>query len=73
MLIEKNIPVPEQSGRGRRAKYPFSKMEVGDSVFFPGENSSSRCSIAAHAYGHRVGWKFSVRTMDGGVRIWRIT
>jgi hypothetical protein len=72
MKIEKGIPIPDSRGGGDRNKYPFGKMEVGDSVFFDGVKSNERPIIAARAYGRAHGLKFAVRIMDGGARIWRV-
>jgi len=73
MQIEDNIPVPPSK---TEAKYPFKNMTVGQSVFFPDEpdGSASRPSVAARVYAHREddGSKFTARSIDGGVRIWRI-
>lgn len=72
--IDSDIPVPQKDSRpaGRKPKYPFREMKVGDSVFFDGATSSSNCAIAAHNHGRRHGSKFSVRAEGSGVRIWRI-
>ena len=71
MIVEKFIPMPEEENRGRPAKYPFSQMEVGDSVFASGESTTGRTYIAACAFGKYRGWKFSGKSVPGGVRIWR--
>lgn len=69
-MIEKNVPVASLA-TGRKPKYPFSKMEVGDSCFFEGAKPKGKECSAAHSYGHVNGLKFCVRSMDGGLRIWR--
>lgn len=72
--IEKDIPVPSENRGGNRnriSKYPFDKMEVGDSFFVPGydcQQFSSRISTAQL----RTGYTFTGRTSPEGVRIWRI-
>lgn len=66
--IDKNIPAPIS----RYAKYPFSKMEVGDSVFFAGEGHGSNCVHAAKRYFKRSNKKMTSRKEDGGIRIWRL-
>ena len=71
MEIEKNIQPPELT-RGRPSKYPFSKMDVGDSVFFDGATIGGAEYKAAIGYGRSRGWKFCVRTSDGGLRVWRV-
>lgn len=58
----------------RTRKYPFSEMQAGDSIFFPNESlgSLSKPAKAAIAWGGRYGRKFKSRSVDGGVRIWRV-
>jgi len=66
--IEKNIEKKKTSCQ----KYPFDKMEVGDSFEF---NKQERTEIATAAaqYAKRNGVKFSSKKQDEGkVRIWRI-
>ena len=73
MKIEKNIPCPE-ARMGRKPKYPFADMAVGDSVFFDNEpaGSMSLPAASAHNHGMRLGKKFSSRKDGRGVRIWRV-
>jgi hypothetical protein len=66
--IEKGIPIPRSSEY--EAKYPFSKMEVGDS--FSVEERRESVASAARSYGCRVGKKFSIRKEGNGMRIWRV-
>lgn len=73
--IEKDVPLSaklyaENSGDATR-KYPFPDMEVGDSIFAP-EDKARKVRYAAYAYGKVHGLKFLCRTVDGGVRVWRI-
>lgn len=72
MIIENGFPMPKSEfGLGNR-KYPFGKMEIGQSIFFEGERSGGRPHVAARIYGMRNGKKFSVRKCEGGLRIWRV-
>lgn len=64
--IEKNIPVPD---RGRRARYPFSQMEVGDSVLIADIDRSSQL---ASYWQHLRPKRFVSRKVDGGIRVWRL-
>jgi hypothetical protein len=68
--IESDVPVPDTE----KTSYPFARMKVGESVFFERMDGYQRrrASSAAYAVGNRKGWKFSSRTADGGLRIWRI-
>lgn len=67
--IEKGVPAP-----GRRTKYPFGEMEVGDS-FFVEHGNASALSNAACSYARywKKPFKYSARRVDGGARIWRIS
>jgi hypothetical protein len=66
--ITKGLPTP----RGRKSKYPFRDMEVGDSFFAPG---SSVIGIHGCARRHRP-MKFTCRSVVengvAGIRVWRI-
>jgi len=71
MKIEKEIEAPKKHPN---AKYPFNAMDVGDSIFFEGEKLSPWCKpyVAAQSWGRKHGVKFQGRTVEGGMRIWRI-
>jgi hypothetical protein len=75
MQIEKDVPMPTSKGRGRPPKYPFGKMEIGDSFFVNFTGDASRCNevVAAYQYGRQNNKAFSARKEDGGIRIWRIS
>ncbi|MBB4039134.1 hypothetical protein GGR34_000769 [Microvirga flocculans] len=66
--IEKGIPIPNAH---RERRYPWGDMEVGDSIFIP-NTTSERIAPTAHDYGRRHKRKFSVRKVEGGVRVWRV-
>lgn len=69
--IEKGIPLP-----GLNTKYPFEKMEVGDSFFIENpikDNRGNPLSLSGQA-NQRYGGKkrFAQRKEGSGIRIWRI-
>jgi len=66
---EHAIPAARQHN-GRREKYPWSQLEVGQSFHVAGVALRSMSSTASHA-GRRNGKKFIARESDGGVRVWR--
>lgn len=68
--IEKNVPISRVPRLGRNALYPWQDMKVGDSFFVPGYTTKTFGRTAAA--GVRYGMTFSVRTQDGGVRVWRV-
>ena len=69
--IEKGIPVP-----GPRGSYPLGQMEVGDSFFVPlaDGDKAKRAGIRSGMYvaAKRLGCRFTVRAVDGGLRVWRV-
>jgi hypothetical protein len=48
MKIETDVPLPESS---RARKYPFLEMDVGESVYFDGEEVNGRAYRAAMSTG----------------------
>jgi hypothetical protein len=67
--VETNIPIP--APRKPDTRYPFKELEVGYSFLVHDGNIRSvrsRCSQVKLATGH----KFTVRKVQGGVRVWRI-
>ncbi len=71
MKIEKGIAPPSKK---IKVAYIFADTELNDSVFFDGElmGSQSAAAFAARLTGRKYGRKFTTRSIDGGVRIWRI-
>ena len=55
----------------KKNKYPWATMAIEDSFFVP-DVIIVRFSAQAVNAGKRFGRKFSCRTMEGGVRVWRI-
>jgi hypothetical protein len=69
--IEKGIPFLARK-RAAEPKYPFEGMEVGASFFVAAkERKAVANKLASATYGHKPK-KFSVRQVDGGVRVWRV-
>ena len=70
MKIEKNIPIPE-----KRRTYPLDELDIGDSflVQVPKEEiKSARNKLSASvSNASKTGSKFTVRVVDGGLRVWR--
>ena len=64
ILIEKGVALPTRALNG---KYPFAEMEVGDSFFVPKKRTIQTKSAAT-----QLGFKFKVRHVDGGCRVWRV-
>jgi hypothetical protein len=64
--IEKGVP-----RQAPNVKYPFADMQVGDSFLVPRGTARIVASAAVWAAARGYG-KFSCRTVEGGVRVWRI-
>lgn len=69
--IEKGIAVPTIGRRGRRPKYPWAGMKVGDSFVVTGHDGNSIRSAASIA-GIRNKMQFTVANEANGHRVWRI-
>jgi len=71
LRIDKNVPIPPPVSSG---KYPFKRMDIGDSFFIPlcktRPEESLRCSIYNCA--KRARMKVTMRKVTGGYRCWRI-
>lgn len=70
--IEKNVPIPKQR------KYPFPAMKAGDSFFIPASSNEEldkvrrRVSVVATMHNKKTNKKFTLRKVEGGVRVWRV-
>jgi len=67
--IEDGIEIPPRNSP-RGSKYPFAALEVGQSFLVTDVKIVSLRGAAWHAQ-KRNGHKYSVRAVEGGVRIWR--
>lgn len=69
--IDKNVPIPERMYGGNWSKYPFRRLEIGDSLFVDGKTAAQFGGTVSH-WKAATGFKFTCRTVDGGCRVWRI-
>lgn len=69
-VIDHNIPLPGPR-QSTTLRFPFALLEVGDSFFVPGDKNA--VSPAAFQYAKRHGKKFTVRKVEGGHRVWRLS
>ena len=65
MKFDNDVPIPESKSRSK-----WAHMTVGQSVFLEGKSYKHAYNIVS-GLKRRLGFKFAVRTVDGGVRIWR--
>lgn len=66
--IEKNIPIPDKLFQ---SKYPYAKMEIGDSFLIKTSKTIEQTNSSTSYAAKRLNMKFTSRTVDGGIRIWR--
>lgn len=78
--VENHVPLPGyRAAGGPPLKYPWPTMEVGSSFEVAAaadarRRKSQALSVIAAAWGKRQTprRKFTIRTTDAGVRIWRV-
>ncbi len=68
-VIEKNIPMPRR--RDEDLGLPFDQMEVGDSFLAP-DLTKKVLYNAANSFRKKTGKRFLLRTVEGGIRCWRV-
>ncbi len=68
--IDRGVPMVTQA-RHRPAKYPWAKMEVGDSFLFPRGLRDETHYNQALAASKKYGRTFRVRKTPDGYRCWR--
>lgn len=68
--IEKCIPLPEGAIRRR---FPFKDLEVGDSFFVPDATAKDIGASTSNARKRMPDRMFIARTVQGGVRVWRLS
>jgi len=70
--LEKEIPIPPKHIIPKPSKYPFYKMEIGDSFVVPlNKTKPLRTAVAIYKKKHPE-WAYASRTLQEGFRIWRI-
>lgn len=72
--IRKDVPQPPRT-RKRPLKYPWDKMEIGDSIFLESDDFNKREAVrcSAYIYGKRHGKTFESRVTANGIGVWRKT
>lgn len=82
--LEEDVPVPARAAPNREAKYPFTDMAVGQSFLVPitkddsdiariRRRMNSACGTAQRRIKKTSGTdvRFTSRTVEEGVRVWR--
>jgi|SanBayMetagenome_1026888.scaffolds.fasta_scaffold54499_2 hypothetical protein len=71
--IDKNIPLPKLERKvpsPRQSKYPFADMEVNDSFEVAGK-TAKQFAGTVYSASKKLGKKFTMRSTEAGVRVWR--
>lgn len=71
ITADKKMPIPEVGGAGSKSKYPWITMKIGESFFVPDRKIEGFSAQVVNA-GKRFGTRYTCRTMNGGVRVWRL-
>jgi len=71
------LPASKPSNAAGSSKYPFAVMEIGDHFSVPlnGESAyrvRNRVYNAAKFHGLKLNYSLIVRTIDGGIGVWRV-
>lgn len=71
LKIEKNVPIPNVAQKIE--KYPFAKMDIGDSFFVEfSKKDALRMQRSMHYIQKKLKIKLVSRINENGIRIWRI-
>lgn len=70
ITIEKNIPIPTKAGRYNR--YPFKQLKINESFFVPKGNRNNVSVAMAYFHRKNTNKRFVSRTVDNGIRVWRV-
>jgi len=69
-VIEKGIPIPDRPS-SPWIGYPWDEMRIGDSFLVP-KTSAKSARNAAFSRGRAYKEKYVTRTVEDGLRVWRV-
>lgn len=70
--VESGIELPGPDNAGRRGRYPWRALQVGDSFLFRKGVARRTAASMASRMGQRLGVVYATRSMNTGIRCWRI-
>ena len=70
--IEKNVPLPPAGGCHVGLREVLQKMKVGDSLKVSDKPRGTLASLLVKE-SRRAGSKFTTRSQDDGIRVWRLS
>lgn len=76
MTLEKNVPLkPRRKSGGRKPKYPFKSMEIGDSFFCAEPRSIIHAAVSMYKKKHGGEWSVRIDVKENitGFRVWKIS
>jgi hypothetical protein len=58
-----------------KVRYAFEEMSVGESIYICDFKKAESARVSAIQFSKRkqLGWRFSIRKMDGGWRLFRVS
>lgn len=65
-------PRPKHREGAVRIVWPWKDMNVGDLVRINDPEIIHRARMNCHNYGHANGLKFTAKTIDGVLHVWRV-
>ena len=68
--VSDKYPLPQGDGV---TKYPWAVLEVGDSFFVPGIGNGSSLGSSRATASRKYGHTYTIRKVEGGIRVWRVT
>lgn len=71
ITVEKGVTLPPVGGAGSKSKYPWVTMAVGESFLVAGVTIGKFSPQVVNA-AKRFKTKYTCRSVDGGVRVWRL-
>lgn len=71
MRVESGIPYRDGRKDGRKPKYPWAEMQVGDSFFVDDVSANTMRHNAKYQSG-KTGKTFKAAIEGDGVRVWRL-
>lgn len=70
--IDKGVAIPLNSAAGRKPKYPWAEMKIGDSFLSEAKGPNALTHVRSCAQ-NKTGFRFITRTTPEGVRVWRVS
>lgn len=73
-VITKDIPIPTRNRFKGKKKYPFDNMNVGECAIFRVESLSETQLVrsALSTFAKQTSKKFTTRTKDDNLYVWRV-